>query len=93
MSTRTPHASFTFCDVSHRVTITLPFALSMRGKNAYLAWLQREMWEHAKPICWVADNTIRFVARAGKDLADNMLVLKQFAQKIVEKINSLFKQQ
>ncbi len=80
-------ASFAFCDVSHRVTITFPIVLSERGKAIYLDWLQREFWRYTKVICWVTDNTVRLVARGGKDLAENMMFLKQYARTIVGRIN------
>ena len=45
-----------------------------------------KLW-HTSNIFWVAENTIRFVAKGGQDLMENMLILMQYAKRACAKVN------
>jgi len=66
--------------------------MSEDGQQKYLDWLRIQFWKHAQLICWVSDNTIRFIAKSGKDLMENMLILKQYAEKTVRTLNRIAQQ-
>ncbi len=80
-------ASFQVCRDSHRVTLTLPQPLSEAKKQELLAWLRDQFWKHTSNIFWVAENTIRFVAKGGQDLMENMIILMQYAKQACAKVN------
>ncbi len=78
--------SLKICQISHRITITLPRCLSLESQLKTLAYLKQEYWEYLASYTWRASNVLRLIP---KHTEEAFTVVRQYAESLVRRLNGL----